>query len=300
MKNFDYLSLSGQQLLTFVTLHEMGTVTATAEQLDTTQSAVSHNLQKLREVFRDELFVRAGRSIAPTRRSEQIYPEIKEILARLNELTQMPQFEPANASINYKILANDFQRDLILPALYKEVAPKVKTLSLEVFPSGKPSIEQLRSHEVDLVFSPIAPDHSDIMATRVFNDVSVCFYDPTMRSAPKTKQDFLQAKYVSLTFIKGISVNNTDNNIINYIDNNTVIRVNSFSGIAEFVKGTDLLAVAPSRLQRTYFNQLNNISLPYKVSTMTVYMLWHKRYQNDPQHQWLRQQVLAVTDFLRS
>lgn len=299
MNKFDYLSLSTQQLLVFVTLHEVGTVTATAERLQTTQSAVSHSLQKLREVFADELFVRAGRSVMPTQRSQQLYPEIKSVLEKLQTLTHTQHFEPAKATLAYTIFANDFQRDIILPALYKHIAPQVAGLSLEVQASGKPTSEQLRSQAVDLVFSPIAPDHSDIMAVRVFDDVSACFYDPSKRQAPTSKHDYAQAKFVGLSYVKGISVNNTPDTFANSIDANTVIRVNSFSAIAEFVQGTQLLTVAPSRLQSSHFKQLANTVLPY-ASSITMYMLWHKRYQNDVQHQWLREQVMAVTAGLRA
>lgn len=300
MSNFDYLSLSGQHLLVFVTLHEVGTVTATAEKLDITQSAISHSLQKMREIFGDELFVRAGRSIAPTLRSRQLYPELKAMLTSLGELTQTQTFVPENADIAYKVLANDYQSNLFFPALYAQIAPQVRSLALEIAPSNRPTVELLRTDDVALAFSPMAPESSDVMATRVFSDISHCFYDPAIREAPNTLDELRAERFVSLTFMKGVSLGGNTNEILQMLDENTCIRVSNFASIPAFVLGTDLLAVMPSRLAYTLgYDRLAHALLPYDASTLTMYMLWHKKYQKDPQHKWFREQVVRVTADLR-
>lgn len=299
MKKIDYLSLSGQHLLVFITLHEVGTVTATAERLELTQSAVSHSLQKMRQIFNDELFVRAGRSVAPTLRSQQLYPELKAMLMALDELTQSGEFIPETADISYKILANDYQSNLWLPQFYTQVSPKVNSLALEISPSNKPSIEALRSDEVDFAISPIPPDYDDIMATRLFTDVAHCFYDPKVRQAPKTLAELQTEKFVSLSFLKGVRLNDKNNEISQVLDSNTYIRVGNFAAIPNFIQGTSLLAVIPSMLQNTSgYNQLANAPLPYQANIINMYMLWHKKYQKDKQHKWFREQIVEVTQNL--
>lgn len=296
MKTFNHLSLSGQHLLVFVTLHEVGTVTATAEKLDLTQSAVSHSLQKLRDIFADELFVRAGRSVTPTVRSKELYPEIKSMLERLSELTHSQAFDPTTANIDYKISANDYQSNLLLPQLYSKVSAQVQALSLEISPSKKPTIELLRSNKVDLAISPMPPDHSDI----IFSDISHCFYDANIRSAPNTLDELSQGKFVSLTFMKGLSLagnkNKTVNQVIQMLDDNTVIRVANFASIPSFILGTELMAVLPSQLSKTLgYDRLAHAPLPYQASQLNLYMLWHKRYQNDAKHKWFREQMLELS-----
>ncbi len=307
MNKFDYLSLSGQHLKVFVTLHEVGTVTATAETLQTTQSAVSHSLQKLRLIFDDELFVRSGRSVVATQRSRELYPQVKAIINNLEEITNPKAFQPTTANINYTIFANDYQQDLILPKVYGVVSQLVASLYLEIYPYHKGTennnLQLLRSQEIDLMFSPIAPNHNDIMATRIFDDKSVCFFDPNQRDAPTRLQDFEQADYVALTFRKTIPVEDQieEQNIqtVEKINENTKIIVNEFSSVAHFVKGTKLLAIVPSRMQDIYFEKLDCVELPVYVPVFTMYMLWHKRYQNDPQHKWFRGQVIKSTESLR-
>lgn len=300
MSNFDYLSLSGQHLLVFVTLHEVGTVTATAEKLGITQSAVSHSLQKMREIFGDELFVRAGRSVTPTLRSEQLYPQLKAMLTSLGELTQTPIFTPETTDISYKILANDFQSSLF-SHVYARVSPMVASLLLEISPANKPTIEALRSETVDFAFSPIPPNHDDIVAKRLFSDRSLCFYDPNIRAAPTTLDELCEGKLVSLTFMKGISLGGNTDDTVRILDDNTCIRVGNFAAIPNFIRGTDLLAVMPGMLKTTVgYEQLANAPLPYEASLFNIYMLWHKKYHKDPQHQWFREQIVKVSeDFYR-
>ncbi len=307
MNKFDYSSLSGQHLKVFVTLHEVGTVTATADTLHTTQSAISHSLQKLRRIFGDELFVRSGRSVVPTQRSLEIYPQIKAILDNLEQLTNQQAFEPATADIRYTISANDYQQDLILPKVYNAVSPLVASLCLEVYPytsTDDNNLELLRSQDIDLMFATVSPDCSDIMATRIFDDIAVCFFDPTQRNAPTNLQDFGQADYIAFTFRKKIPTKEQTTNAkiqtIHVINNNSKIILSSFSSVPQFLEGTQRLAILPSRLKDTYCQRLQWVKLPLNVPVFTMYMLWHKRYQNDPQHKWFREQVMKSTEHLRA
>lgn len=300
MKDFDYLALSGQHLLVFITLHEVGTVTKTAEQLDLTQSTISHSLQKLRLIFDDELFVRSGRSVMPTQKSEYLYQEIKPLLVRLDELTHTQEFEPKLAHFDYTILANDYQVGVFLTQAMQQISAQVASFRLNILPSRKPNIEQLRQHNVDVAFSPFAPDHNDIMSVRLFDDVARCYYDPAYRSPPVTEQDFDNARYVGLSFTKGASASQTDKRIIQAIDANTVIRTNSFATMATFVKGSELMAIVPSKLNTLGFEHLDSVALPYQPTPITMRMLWHKKYQKDPKHQWFREQIVASTDIFRT
>ena len=64
MDNSRYLNLEVRALHKFLIIMETGSITETANRLNVTQSAVSHCLDKLREIFQDPLFLRAGRDYA--------------------------------------------------------------------------------------------------------------------------------------------------------------------------------------------------------------------------------------------
>ena len=69
---------------TFVAIYELGSLTAAAERLYVSQSAVSQSLAKLRHSVADPLFHRDGRRMVPTRLAETLYPEFRGALARID------------------------------------------------------------------------------------------------------------------------------------------------------------------------------------------------------------------------
>ena len=87
MSKFDYLGLDGNALTTFLTVLEEMSVSRAAERLGVTQSAVSHTLDKLREIFEDPLFVRAGRGIESTARARALQGPVESVLDDLKSLT---------------------------------------------------------------------------------------------------------------------------------------------------------------------------------------------------------------------
>ena len=294
MDKTSYLNLDIRALHTFLTIMETGSITAAANQLNVTQSAVSHGLEKLRGIFQDELFLRAGRGIKPTPRAERLFDELKPLLANVKALTEAAEFKPKTAEINWTIAANDMQRDAVLPLFYQQVAPQLKRFNLNVIPSEIPAAEQLRDGIVDLVISPIPPDAPDIRQRRLFTTDSSCFFDASARSAPQTLDDFREAQYISLTFMAGKQLVPNQHPITQAIDENVVVRVSNFAGIASFMRGSSLLAVVPTLLKRNFLAEFNHVALPYTPPELNIYMLWHQRYQEDAEHSWLRTQLSDV------
>ena len=57
-------------------------LTRAATQLNLTQPAVSNALRRLREALNDELLVRNGRTLEPTARGQELWPAVRETLAK--------------------------------------------------------------------------------------------------------------------------------------------------------------------------------------------------------------------------
>eukprot|EP01034_Spumella_vulgaris_P023529 gene23529-29753_t len=88
MSKFDGSQLDGHLLQLLLAVLETGSITAAAERLGVTQSAVSHLLDKLRAITGDPLFVKRGRGIVPTARAEALAADVaaafplQDVLAR--------------------------------------------------------------------------------------------------------------------------------------------------------------------------------------------------------------------------
>ena len=69
MSAIDHSDIDGRLLQMLLAVTEERSVTRAAARLDVTQSAVSHQLDRLRAITGDPLFVKSGRGIVPTARA---------------------------------------------------------------------------------------------------------------------------------------------------------------------------------------------------------------------------------------
>jgi DNA-binding transcriptional LysR family regulator len=65
----------------------------TAERLGLTQSAASHALGRLRDLFGDPLFVRHPKGVEPTARALALAPAVTDILTRAQAVLASPVFD---------------------------------------------------------------------------------------------------------------------------------------------------------------------------------------------------------------
>ena len=95
MRNFDINDISGRNLRILATIYDTGSISRTAELFELNQSTVSHTLDTLRTAIGDPLFVKDGRGIAPTEKVVSIMPRVLEILAAIEGLAAVEEYDPA-------------------------------------------------------------------------------------------------------------------------------------------------------------------------------------------------------------
>jgi molybdenum-dependent DNA-binding transcriptional regulator ModE len=89
MREIDHSRLDGHLLRMLVAVVETGGITAAAQRLGVTQSAVSHLLDKLRAITGDPLFVKSGRGVVATARAEQLAADARELLLALERFRHL-------------------------------------------------------------------------------------------------------------------------------------------------------------------------------------------------------------------
>ena len=294
MRKFDWSDLDARLLQLLLAVVETGSITGAAQRLGVTQSAVSHQLDKLRGIIGDPLFVKSGRGIVATARAEGLARQAHELLRQLQHFAQSVEFEPARWHATVTIAANDFQRDLLLPALAARLREAAPGVALRIIPSAVPRLDMLRSDDCQLVISPRPPEGSDIVQKRLFEDLYRVFYDPAVREAPRDAADYLAADHVTVVYEPRLSLDLDQHLAAKGLVRRFAVMVPSFSALPGFVRGTSLLATAPGLLARHTLKGLASCPPPVPCPGMPMYLLWHVRYQQDPAHRWLREQLDAV------
>ncbi len=294
MSKFDWSDLDAHLLQLLVAVVEAGSVTGAAHRLGVTQSAVSHLLDKLRAITGDPLFVKSGRGIVATARAEAMAGQAQALLRQLQQFAHSAEFDPARWKASITVAANDFQRDLLLPAFANRLRLAAPLVQLRVIPSAVPRLETLRSDACQLVISPRPPDGTDILQKRLFETEHRVFYDATQRAAPQNRAEYLAADHATVVYEDNRGLDVDQQLQARGVVRRFAVMVPGFSGLPAFMRGTALLVTAPHLLERTSLAGLASAPVPVPCPTMPMYLIWHARYQQDPAHRWLRAQLEAV------
>ena len=300
MSHFDWLDLDARLLRLLVAVVDTGSITGAAQRLGVTQSAVSHLLDKLRSITGDALFTKSGRGIVATARALTLAERARELLADLERFAQSETFDPAHWQTTFTIAANDFQRDTLLPSLMQRLREQAPGVQLRVIPSDVPTPEMLRQEHCQLIISPRPPDGAALLQKRLFADRYRVFYDPTVRNAPSSKNDYLASEHITVLYTPNRALDLDAHLLRQGIARHFAVQVPGFAGLPSFIQGTPLLATVPGLLQHHLMRGLAHAKVPVPCPDMPMYMIWHLRHQQDPAHQWLRQQLQAVAQPLAS
>ncbi len=294
MSEFDWSDLDGRLLQLLVTVVDTGSITVAAQRLGVTQSAVSHQLDKLRGITGDALFVKSGRGIVATARAEAMALQARELLGQLERFARSSDFDPARWQTTFTIAANDFQRDVLLPPLAARLREHAPGVVLRVIPSNIPSLDMLRLEHCQLVISPRPPEGGDILQKRLFEDRYRVFYDPAIRRSPASRAEYLAADHITVVYEPRRALDLDQHLAVLGIHRRFTVMVPGFAALPAFIRGSALLATAPGLLQDNLLRGLACVEVPVPCPAMPMYMVWHLRHQQDPAHRWMRGQLEAV------
>jgi len=293
MNEFDWSDLDVRALKQLVAVVDTGSITGAAHSLGITQSAVSHQLDKLRAITGDVLFVKSGRGIVATARAQVLADQARDLLRQLQGFAHSGAFDPARWQATVTIAANDLQRDVLLPPLLARLRTQAPGVTLRVLSSNVPSVDMLRSGECDLVISPRPPEGSDIVQKRLFEDQYRVFYDPAQRDAPRDLADYLGSDHITVFYGTSRSLHIDSLLSKQGIFRRFVATVPGFAGVPAFLRHSPLLVTAPSLLGQHLLRGLASVPPPLPTPPMAMYLIWHLRHQHDEAHQWLRALVGA-------
>jgi DNA-binding transcriptional LysR family regulator len=295
MSKLDYSDLDGRLLQLLVAVVEAGSITGASLRLGVTQSAVSHQLDKLRAIAGDPLFVKSGRGVVATAHAEALATQARELLSAMERFAMSGDFNPANWRTTFTIAANDFQRDLLLPPLMARLRAQAPGVALRVIPSNIPSLDMLRNEQCQLVISPRPPDGTDILQKRLFEDPYRVFYDPSQREPPKTEAEYLAAHHITVVYEAQRALDVDQWLAAQGKQRHFAVMVPGYAALPAFIRGSQLLATGPARLQSHLLRELASAPVPVACPSMPMFMVWHMRHHQDASHRWLRSELEAVS-----
>lgn len=141
-------------LLTLDVLLREHNVTRAAQRLNLSQPSVSVQLARLREIFDDPLLLPGPRGMQPTVRADELREPLRQALEALERaVSPVNAFDPARASVTWRIAATDYTESAVLLPLLNTLRRDAPASRLAVFELNPGQIKrQAEQGDIDLFF----------------------------------------------------------------------------------------------------------------------------------------------------
>jgi DNA-binding transcriptional LysR family regulator len=281
-------------------IYREGSITKAAVTLNLTQPAVSHALSRLREVYDDPLFVRAGNRMAPTPLTRSIIDSVREALGQLQTTLTTPQpFDPATNQKQVVLAMRGVVESVLLPDLVAELevqAPQMQFISARV-PRREMEAE-LAAGRLDLAFDVLLPIGANIRHCVLLEDRFVVMSRKRHLSlrGGLDLEKYLQQRHVVVSSRRsGPVVEDFELGRLGY-HRHIGMRCQNYFVALKTVAHTQMLLTVPENyaLRNQHYHDLKIWSLPLELQPVASYMYWHASVDDDPANQWLRNQVISL------
>lgn len=278
-------------------IYDEGSTTRAGEALHLSQSAVSHALGRLREIYGDPLFVRSGHQMLPTPTVKRIMPGIKTGLAAIrSSIVDVDKFDPSQHQQTFRIAQRDALETIISPplvTLMEQFSPQCNLVSTH---SSTDAIEDLlTSGEADVVVELAHPVSEQIQFMPLFTETLVVVGrkgHPYFRGK-NTEQRLLE-------YPQALTTNQLSGR--EWIDRalashgakrQVTLRCRSYHSTIRVLLDSDKLSIIP----RIYATSeattlpLQITDIPFEVAPLELNMYWHANQGRDPACRWFRQLI---------
>lgn len=305
--SIDHINLARIDLNLLVALDALLTersVTKAAARVGLGQSAMSHNLARLRQLFDDELLIRSSDGMRPTPKALALGDRVKITLSGIQALVARDEeFDPAKAERTFRIALPDSVERLIGPQLLSVCCNDAPGIRLRFYSTDERQLlDEIDADNIDVGIGigkfPQGQVHHKrrLLAT----DTYLCMFnaDKVGFKPPISLEDYVRLPHVLTSLRKGErGVVDDALEKIN-LSRKVVLVTPRFIGVPFLVAGAPVVTTMHAKLARMFATELNLALSPVPVDLpeVTISMLWHASYDDDPGHTWLRNTIIRTKD----
>jgi DNA-binding transcriptional LysR family regulator len=286
-------------LIVFDAVMQERSVTRAGSRIGLSQPAMSHALNRLRYMLKDELFVRTPDGMVPTPRAEALAQPLRSALSEVQHALEPAAFDPASADRRFVLTVNNYAAAVIAPPLVAAVSAAAPRVRLDLRPSGTLDvIDQLDRGELDLTIGTKDSPGERFAAAALLDDDFVMVM---RRGHPASRRKLTPSAFAALAHLE-ISSSREDMGFIDRwlgehkLERRIALRAPYLSAASILVQ-SDLVATLSRRIAGAFVRNhpLQICKPPYASPNVRTFMLWHRRLDRHPAHRWLRDAITAVT-----
>ena len=276
-------------------------VTRAASRVGLTQSAMSHKLRRLRELFDDDLLVGGRQGMVPTERALALAGPVRRGLLELRSaIRSTAPFDPATAQRDFTIISSDYADFVILPRVLEHLSRHAPGIGLRMRPPTGEIQQALEDGSADLVMGrPV--EGSSLKQRVVFEESLVTIVRPDHPALTEGGTCLPLERYLELGHV--MMTADDEPGIIDRmlaargLARRIVLRTPYFVGLPFMVASSPLVALVPRGLAEVAATvvPLRILPPPLPLPSARIVMTWHERAHRDPAHEWLRELARRLT-----
>lgn len=271
-------------------------VTRAAARLHMSQPALSAQLNRLRDLFKDPLLVPAHRGMVPTAKALELIGPLRASLDQLRGTLQShDSFSPTTAELTISIACTDYVEAVVMAPLIvtlREKAPKIRLAVHRLAPASV--ARQLADGDVDLAIATPEPAQAHLRTRHLFEESYILIGRP---GHPRIKEGATAAGFAGLEQVivspSGGGFSTPVDATLEGLGHSRAIVASaaSFLVVPSIVTSSELVALVPRRLMRERLAEVAWIDVPWLSERFQVELIWHERAHGHQGHQWIRDQI---------
>jgi DNA-binding transcriptional LysR family regulator len=306
-------------LRVFDTLVEVRSVTRAGERLGLSQSAISHALNRLRYVLKDELFVRGPDGMQATARAAEMAPRLRQGLLQLELALAPAEFVPLKTERRFTFTCTEYAGAVVLPGLIARLRAEAPRAEVRVLPSNLGVAESLRAGRADLAIGSYRRIPEWAAAEALLTDSRVWVVNARH---PATREPMTLERLAELPHLVISATGEDERAIDGYVAENGLERMvtRSDAGIVQgllaarglnrtvavttphflaalvAISHSDIAALLPRRLADTFADRfgLKLIEPPYPSPSFELMSIWQRDVGEQPAIAWVRRILREV------
>lgn len=285
-------------LVVFEALMAERNVTRAATRIGRSQPAMSAALARLRDLMKDDLFVRAPRGLQPTPRALDLAGPIGEALSSIRRSLPLTQsFEPASSTASLTIGMTDFPASTLMPrivGMLRARAPKM-SLRFRTFIGRNDALALLDAGEADVTISVPPDPAARILSRPLFSETFACLLRHDHPAA-----DRLDLKTFAALPHLLVSPENEGYGFVDAalakrgLKRFIALTVPQLFTVPAVIAASDLVATIPRGAFCNIGGSLRLLPPPLKLDPLPFVLCWHRRNDSHPVQEWARNCIVEL------
>jgi len=295
-------------LTTFHVLLQERNAVAAAAKLKISQSAVSKNLAQLRLLFDDPLFDRTSHGLEPTPLARKLEGPLSEALFQVDSLLSPADFVAESYEGRARIALHDAGFAFIgapLMALCEQRAPGIQ---LDFWFKDAKGLQALTNGELDLLILPQDVgqrwhDDENLHWRKLYQEPLVCLLRPGNPALERdwNEQNFLGCRHIGIRDSQ-LGTAMLDQHLNQrHLSRKFSAMAPDFHTATRLVCETDSIFTCSHSWAELVAREVDVVKrpLPFARHICAYHLVWHRRTEGSPLHNWLREQIFGICEALK-